>query len=212
MFHTRHTSHLVSLIMLLLILAVSGFGMSLFQSKSTKPKTESVKLEYSGEDEPTKVDGDLRPLALSSNRLLVPVGDTLYMLDAESKGVWEYSFEPNIIFDFIATPEGTIYIAVSDGGLIALDTSGKKVWHNFMCGSANYSQLKNYGGGFLVVVSMEGYREYRNSNSEDILEFWKGGKSLWSKEFPRKAELFVWGDKILAVTKTKTGKEIQEIK
>jgi hypothetical protein len=210
----KHVSRLAGLPVLLLLIAASGLGArSLLQNKPSKLKDKPVRLEYSGDGEPTKVNDDLRPLALPSNRLLVPVGDTLYLLDAENKVVWEHSFEPNVILDFIAAPEGTIYVAVSDGLLIGLGASGKQVWgSNAMCGSANYTQLQNYEGGFLDVISMEDYRASKGSDSEDILEFRKDRKVVWSKEFPRQAELFVWGSKILAVTRTKDGKEIREIK
>lgn len=209
----RHVSRLTILALLLLLIAASGYGArSLLQNKPSKSTAKHVKLEYSGDGEPTTVNDDLRPLALPANRLLVPVGDTLYMLDAGNRVVWEHSFEPNVILDFIAAPEGTIYVAVSDGLLFGLDASGKEAWGSSMCGSANRTQLQNYGGGFLAVISMENYRAGKGSGSEDILEFWKDGKVVWSKEFPRQAELFVWGNKILAVTRTKDGKEIREIR
>lgn len=208
----RNGSHPAGLIILLLVLAVSGFGISLFQGKAPEAKPVIVKLKYNGEDEPTKVNDDLRPLVVSANRMLVPVGDTLYMLDAKNQVVWNYSFEPNIIFDVLTTPEGTIYAAASDGLLIALDAAGKRVWGNDgMCGSGNYTQLANYEGGFLTVLSMEAYRAGKSSNAEDILAFWKDRKVVWSKAFPRGAELFVWGGKVLAVTRTKDGREIREI-
>jgi hypothetical protein len=214
MLPSRRISRFAVLPLLLLLITVSGFGArSLLQQKTSKAMGEIVKLEYSGEGEPTKVTDDLRPLALSANRLLVPVGDTLYMLGADRKVVWEYSLEPNVILDFISTPEGSIYVAASDGLLIALNASGKRVWGNSgVCGSANYTQLANYAGGFLAVFSMEAYRSGKGSDAEDILEFWKGGKIVWHREFPRNAKLLVWGDKILSVNRTKKGKEIQEVK
>ena len=213
MLSRRRVSRLACLPLLLLLIAASGFGArSLLQNRPSKLKAKPVKLEYSGDGEPTEVNDDLRPLALPANRLLVPVGNTLYLLDAGNKVVWEHSFEPNVILDFIAAPDGTIYVAVSDGLLFGLDASGKEAWGSSICGSANRTQLKNYGDGFLAVISMENYRAFKGSDSEDLLEFWKDRKVVWSKEFPRQAELFVWGDKILAVTRTKDGKEIREIR
>ena len=197
-------------------IAGSSFGLNvLVQKKSAKPKSESLKLEYSGglltEDKdytPPAVD----PVAVSSNRLLIPVGDTLYMLDDKNQIVWDYSVEPNNIFDVTVDSKGIIYMAVSDGLLIALNVSGEKVWGNFMNGSANYDQLERYRDGVLTVISMEAYRAFKGSNSEDILMFWKNNEVEWQKEFPRNAELHVLGDKILAIKGIKEGKEIQEIR
>lgn len=205
------------LIGLLFLGAIAGsiFGLDArVQEKSGHPKSESLKLAYSGEL--VEDDGDtppaLDPVFVSSNRLLVPVGDTLYMLNARNEVVWDYPVEPNIIFDVTVDSKGTIYMAVSDGLLVALNASGKEVWGHSMVGSANYTQLESYRGGVLAVISMEAYRAFKGSDSEDTLVLWKDNKQVWRKEFPRNAELHVFGDRVLAIKGTKEGKEIQEIR
>ena len=214
MFSSRKVLPLVALLSLAAI-AGSSFALNSFvQEKSAKPKAMSLKLEYSGEllvENRDYIPPAVAPIAASSNRLLVPVGDTLYMLDDKNRSVWGYSVEPNIIFDVAVDSKGIIYMAVSDGLLIALNASGEKVWGNFMNGSANYTQVEGYNDGFLAVVDMEGYRA-KGSNSEDRLEFWKDKRVEWSKEFPRGAKLQVWGNKILAMKEIKEGQEITEIR
>ena len=181
---------------------------------SCKSLAETLKLEYSGEllvEDKNYIPPAIAPIVVSSNRFLVPVGDTIYMLDDKNQIAWDYSVEPNVIFDVAVDSKGIIYMAVSDGLLVALNASGEKVWGNFMNGSANYTQIRSYNDGFLTVVSMEGYRA-KGSNSEDILEFWKDKKVVWSKEFPRGAKLNIWGNKILAMKQIKEGQEIKEIR
>lgn len=193
--------------------ASTGFAISsLVQGGAPKRGGGTIKLEHGAADTLHEVSEGLRPAALSAKRLIVPVGDTLYMLDDKSRVAWEYSFEPNVILDFLTTPAGTIYVATTDGLLVELDSSGKKLWGNFMCGSANYNQLANFDGGVLTVTSMETYRRDKGLDAEDILQLWRGGKVVWRKDFPRGARLHVWGEKILAVTRTKDGREITEIR
>lgn len=208
---------IVLLISLLSLVAIAGSGFAinfLVQEKPSKQKSERLKLEYGGrqlvEDE-NYVPPVITPVVISSNRLLIPVGDTLYMLNENNQVVWEYSVEPNIIFDVAIDTQGMIYMAVSDGLLVELNASGEKIWGHFMNGSANYMQVRSYNNGLLTVVSMEGYRA-KGSNSEDLLEFWRDKKVVWRKEFPRGAKLNIWGNKILAMKQIKEGQEITEIR
>jgi hypothetical protein len=149
---------------------------------------------------------------MASDRLLVPVGDTLYMLDSNNRIVWDYSFEPDIIRDVMVDSKGDVYITASEALILVLDVSGKEIWRMGMSsGSASYGQIKSYAHGFLVIVDMEAYR-MKGSNSEDILEFWKDRKQQWSKPFPRGAKLQMAGDRILAIATTKEGREVTEIR
>lgn len=206
---------LLTTILSFVAVAGSGFAInSLGQEKPSKQRSESLKLEYKGEvlvEDENYTPPAVVPIVVSSNRLLITVGDTLYMLDEKNQVVWDYSVEPNIIFDVAVDANGMICMAVSDGLLAVLNASGEKVWGNFMNGSANYTQIRSYKDGFLTVVDMEGYRA-KGSNSEDKLKFWRDKKTVWSKEFPRGAKLQVWGNKILAINQIKEGQEIKEIR
>jgi len=199
---------------LVTLVACAAFALaSLIQKRAPNRKSDTLKLEYSNPN----LSNDnysppvVSPIAIRSDRLLVPVGDTLYMLDSKNQIAWECPFEPNIIQDVMVDSRGDIYITLTDGLLLALNASGKEVWRTGLNGSAGYGQIKSYGDGFLVVVDMEGYR-MKGSNSEDTLQFWKDRKLSWSKEFPRGAKLQLVGNRIVAITTTKEGREIKEIR
>src|SRR5688572_27037158 len=190
----------------------TGPGLPRAQERQSANAGAALKLAFANDDlkKYYKDRPYAAPLAVPGDRWLVTVGDMLYMVGAQSRIAWEFSVEPNVIFDVAVDSKGIIYVAVSDGLLFGLNDAGRKVWSNFMNGSANYTQLKAYRDGMLVLVSMEGYRQ-RGSNSDDILEFWQGDKSVWRKEFPRHAKLEVSGDRIIAVKTTEAGKEIRFI-
>ena len=194
------------------IVAVSAFAV-VIQLPPTKigPAT---KLNFANPDlsRPNASVPTIRPIAISSNRLLVPTGDVLYMLDDQNKIVWKYSVEPEIIYDVSADSRGSIYVAISDGLFRVLDLKGDEVWGNFMNGRAQYSQIAPYKDGLLVVLDMEGYREnWRDPKADDLLEFWQNQKRVWTKHFPKDSRLQVLGDKILSVKQTNAGKEIAEV-
>ena len=184
------------------------------QRKHSPQNSNRVMLEYSS---PQLKLGDytspaVAPILISLDRLLIPVGDTLYMLDSQNRIVWHYSFEPNIIRDVMVGPSGEIYVTASEALILVLNPLGKEIWRTGMSsGSASYGQIKNYADGFLVIVDMEAYR-MKGSNSVDILEFWKDRKQQWRKPFPPGARLHVAGNRILAVTTTQDGREITEIR
>jgi hypothetical protein len=204
---------LVAVVLLLLGYTVFAIA-SRTQRKQPTQNGDRLKLEYRNPD--LKSDNytppAVAPIPMSSDRLLVPVGDTLYMVDSHNRIVWDYSFEPNIIRDVMVSPNGDIYVTASEALILVLDLSGKEIWRTGMSsGSASYGQIKSYADGFLVIVNMEAYR-MKGSNSEDRLEFWKVRKHHWSKPFPRGAKLQIAGSRILAITTTREGREITEIR
>ncbi|MFN2513684.1 MAG: hypothetical protein ABR568_19975 [Pyrinomonadaceae bacterium] len=204
---------LVAVVLLLVGCAVFAIA-SRTQRKQPTQNGDRLKLEYSNPD--LKSDNytprAVAPIPMSLDRLLVPVGDMLYMVDSHNRIVWDYPFEPNIIRDVMVDPKGDIYITASEASILILNSSGKEIWRTGMStGSAWYTQIKSYGDGFLVIVDMEAYR-MKGSNSEDILEFWKDRKIAWSKPFPRGAKLQIAGNRILALIPAKEGLEIKEIR
>lgn len=202
----------ISIFFFLLTSAVFAIAPQTKQKQSPQDSAK-IKLEYRNpylRSEDYKLQ--IAPIPMSSDRLLVPVGDALYMLDSKNRIVWHYSFDPNIIRDVMVDAKGDIYIAASEALILVLDSSGKEIWRTGMSsGSAWYSQIKSYGDGFLVIVDMEAYR-LKGQNSEDILEFWRDRKQEWSKTFPRGARLHVAGNRILAIATTQQGREITEIR
>ena len=206
------------LLTLALVLTDGITSDCLGQKKSSARKPRTLKLEY-GNKELAKYYGSpsAAPIPVSPSRLLVTVGDTLYMLGRNGRVLWKHSEEPNTILDVSVGPNGLIYVGVFDGVFRVLSRSGKEIWSHFMSGSANYSQIRSYKSGLLVVIDMEGYREKHPpaappEDIQDQLEFWNNKKMVWQKEFPRGARLQVLGNRILAISQTKEGAEIREIR
>jgi len=202
------------LAIVVLLVACTVFANSHTQRKQLPPNSDSVTLKFSNPDLKSKhyAPSALPPIPMSLDRLLVPVGNTLYMLESNNRIVWEYSFEPNFIRDVMVDPKGDIYITASEALILVLNASGKEIWRTGKSsGSASYGQIKSYANGFLVIVDMEAYR-MKGSNSEDILEFWKDRKQRWSKPFPRGAKLQIAGNRILAIATTHEGREITLIR
>src|SRR6266404_4287957 len=116
------------LITLLVTATVAGGYVfaALGQSKPAEQQIGGVKLSYGMEDfdQVYPHQPQIPPIVISNNRLLVPVGDVLYMLDAEKRIVWKYSVEPNMIYDLRADAHGRIYLAISDGLFTVLDGDG----------------------------------------------------------------------------------------
>jgi outer membrane protein assembly factor BamB len=192
---------------------VTSFGLPSPLQRPKHNQASVTKLPYGNPDYAGSLTSlpVLRPMAVSSDRLLVPVVDVLYMLDPNNRIVWKYFVEPNIIYDVRVDKEGMIYVAISDGVFTVLDDNGKEIWGHFMNGSAQYSQIAPYKNGLLVVTDMWGYRE-KGLGSKDFVEYWENRKVVWSKDFPQQARLEIWGEKILAAKQTTAGKEIIEIR
>src|SRR6185503_5300778 len=102
-------------------LAVSNNGLHCQKPSTNAPP--KLELPYSSEDLSSRYSGvpNIAPIAISGNRSLIPVGDMVYMVDANNRVVWKFSVEPNFIFDAAVDSKGLIYLAVFDGSLIALN-------------------------------------------------------------------------------------------
>ena len=191
-------------------------------NQEKKPVNDSVSkiqgLELKSSDD---LDDKLRIVdfkQISPDQMLVSINDTIYLLNAKKEIVWETEI------DMVAAPivdsTGAIYGIRGDLGHFSVNTkTGEVNYFGRDVGGSHsyYTQIKPYKNNqYLVVESMQFYRDgnlcypkcpMRNDN----LYAWSGEKLLWSTEFPPKAELQVWGDKILAVTKKKNSVVVQEI-
>ena len=179
--------------------------------RNQSPKTEhGFELPFATEDLRQKYPQlpAIDPISMSGHRWLIPVGDKLYLLNRDNRIDWELSVEPDFILDLAVDTKGVIHVAVFDGRLLGVNDAGEELWSSFMSGSANYTQLKPYRDGVLAVLSMEAYRETKGFNCEDSLVFWRNGKKVWLKDFPREAKLEVFGDRIVALRATDGGEEV----
>ncbi len=180
-------------------------------------------LNYAGLEKDDKKqslkDAKVEPLA--DGRLLVGLGDTLYMLDSAFNIQWRY--KPNwIIFDFaFVESTGLIYGAAGDSVLFIVEAAtGKQLWARGYNGRAGFVQAVPYGRDeCLIIHSMAGYREsldeWKNARrffDRDGVIAYRGTKRLWAADWPPDAELVVGGDNIYAVTKTDAGIYVRKIR
>lgn len=140
----------------------------------------------------------VREVAWSKTRVLMVRGGTVRMVDRSRRTLWTYSTEPNEILDVAVGPRGLIYVTSADGVVDILNPRGRRIWGHFMSGSANYSQIAPFRGGFLVVLDMESYRREKSQVTDDVIEYWKRGKRIWRKSFPAHAKLAVRANQISA--------------
>lgn len=122
-----------------------------------------------------------RVLRWSQTRQLRVRGGTVKMVSASGKTLWTYSTEPNEILDVAVGPRGLIYVTSFDGIVDILNPRGKRIWGHFMSGSANYSQIRPFRGGFLVVLDMETYRSERVQVVKILLSFGNTGSVFGEK-------------------------------
>lgn len=190
---------------------------SVAQQQPVDPPLPKSALELSDSEEEDKLRiVDFQPL--SPDRMLVSVNNTIYLLDAKKQIVWE------TYVDMVAPP-----VVDSKGGIygIAFDLAQFSV--NARTGDVTYfgrdiagthayhTQIKPYKDAqYLIVENLQFYRDGNRCYPKcpmrnDILHAWRGQRLLWSTDFPPNAELQVWGDKILAVTRKKNSVVVQEI-
>jgi hypothetical protein len=165
---------------------------------------------------PYLIDG-AKVLPLKSGGLLVDVGDTLYRLDGRNHVVWTYD-QGQLILDFtLVESTNLVYGTAGDNVMFVLDaTTGKELHSDSRNGRAAYGVAQNYGNDTcLVTDNFVMYREDdRHLNIEptkDGITCWRGTEALWHQDFPPDAQLVVNGERILAVTKTRTGIYVNEI-
>lgn len=181
-------------------------------STDVKPEGVRLPLKYKCLDEDVLKEAAFTPL--TSGRMLIGVCDRVSMLDPHGKVMWQYTV-PQMLFDYAyIESSGLIYGTAGDNTMFILDAaSGKELVLNSRNGSAGYGEVKAYGKDqCLIIDSNAGYRDRLNDPSiKDRVTAWRGTQILWSTDFPPDASLVVNGDKILAVSKTKTSLFIKEI-
>ena len=156
--------------------------------------------------------------SLSADRMLVTVNDTVYLLNATKEVIWQ------TYLDLAAPPivdsNGNIFGILGDLGHCSVnaDTGEVSYFGRDIGGSHSYyTQIKPYKGNqYLVVENLQFYRDGnlcypRCPMRSDVLHAWAGQKLLWSIDFPPNAELEVWGNKILAVTRQQHSIIVEQI-
>jgi hypothetical protein len=156
-----------------------------------------------------------RIFPLATGGLLVGLEDTLYRLNEAHEVVWKYQGGQPINDYAIVESTGLIYITAGDNVMVILDAvSGKRLHRDSRNGSAAYGVTENYANDMCLVT--DNFRMYREKARDipprsDGITCWRGRKALWHQAFPADAQLVVNGDRIVAVTKTRTGIYVNEI-
>ena len=198
-------------------------GTGLGQSKtvqSSMPKTHELELKAI-EDSSDIGSFDTSWLQLSRDRLIVTVDRMVYMLSDGKTVKWVRDI-PDMIDSPIVTAIGELYGIAADNKQFSIDAATGKVkfFDLKVAGShSSYTQIKAYKANqYLVVENMEFYRDRDNKLgcakcplTNDTLFAWDGERFMWSTDFPPNAELQVWGNRILAVSKKKNGVVVREI-
>ena len=165
---------------------------------------------------------DAKITPLSNGGLLVLLDNTLYRLDAGKRIVWKYT-TVQVMFDFAFIPAtGFVYGTAGDGVMFVLNaTNGKKIMETSFQGRGAYGMVRAYENDqCLITTNYSGYRDWKEFEKPGMkdLPTWKdeiiayrGTKVLWHRDFPPDADLIVDGERILAVTKTRTNFYVKEI-
>jgi hypothetical protein len=184
----------------------------------TKLNGTKLKLAYGSWASPVDIPyfiKEAKILPMKDGGLLVDVEDTLYRLDARYNVVWKYR-EAQPIFDYsLVESTGLIYGTAGDNVMFVLKVAdGKSVHRVSRNGSAQYGVAARYGtDSCLVTDNFSIYREKLQNipPMNDGIACWRGTTALWHQDFPPNADLVVNGDRIFAVTKTKSAIYVNEI-
>jgi hypothetical protein len=184
----------------------------------TKFNGTKLKLSYGSWALPVDIPyfiKDAKILPLKNGGLLVNAENMLYRLDDRHNIVWKYR-EAQPIWDYsLVESTGLIYGTAGDNVMFVLNVAdGKTLHRDSRNGSAAYGVAVNYGTDMcLVTDNFVIYREKAPNipPMNDGITCWRGTTALWHQDFPPDAQLAVNGDKIFAVTKTKTAIYLNEI-
>lgn len=186
----------------------------------TKFNGTKLKLEYGSWAQPVDIPSfinDAKIIPLKTGGVLVHLEDALYKLDERHQIVWKHK-EGQPIFDYaLVESTGLIYGTAGDNVMFILNANtGKELHRESRNGSAAYGVVDNYGNDMcLVTDNFAMYREKgRGANIDpmkDGITCWRGTEVVWHQDFPPDSQLVVNSNRILAVTKTKTGIYINEI-
>ena len=155
----------------------------------------------------------LDPISLPDGRLIVSVGNTVYMIDAGGKQQWKYENETLTSEPAFNSGLNEVAVVMYDLQAVKLDaTTGKVKWKSDTVGRGLFTSVHAYGHGFLVLVNMSGYRENGSDVPADRLEYWgEPERESWHVDFPQDAEVVVNGKKVYALRRTADRMYLREI-
>jgi outer membrane protein assembly factor BamB len=161
---------------------------------------------------------DIKPVVLADGRIVVGVGDTVYLLAPNGTVLWKYATaagETLTSEPAFNSAQNEIAVVGNDLLFVRLDArTGKLKWKAEAEGRGRFSRIVAYQNGYLVVVDMFGYRENSPAdNQPDRLEYWKDPEEQsWTTDFPVGAELVVDGSRIYSLSRGKDKVRLRELK
>jgi len=168
------------------------------------------------------------PQQISSDKILVAVGSTLYMLNQQRETKWKFDALADINgFAYVPGLE-SVYIIAMDLTWIAVDAkTGIKRWSAGANGKATYAEIAAYGKDkYVVVTDRSGYdQQFMNCEEEkadgksidckreylDVVELMRDKKSVGRADFPPDAHLAVVGEQVWAVVMGKDSVTVQRV-
>jgi hypothetical protein len=207
----------VSKTVLALLLALSI--LPLFSQQQAKTG-DSADLVFQRTQTDSLPEGKIRPIVLPDGRMVLTIGDTVYMVGADGKQLWKYA---NPYGDTLTSEpafnaeRNEIGLVCQDAYFVRLDAAtGNKIWDWAMNGSPFYRSVAPYGKGYLTVIGMEYYRENNLGfgawkQTDQLRYYGDSQKDIWTIDFPINAELVVNGNKIYAVIHKKDEIQLQEL-
>jgi hypothetical protein len=156
---------------------------------------------------------DLQPIPLPNGRLVISIGDTVYLLDRDGRQVWKYKGTPLTTEPAYNESLSELAIVMHDLQAVRLSAAtGEVLWKADAVGRGTYSRVCAYAQGFLVLLDMSGYRQSTKDSQANRLEYWgHSKKDFWYTDFPQASELVVNGRKIYAVQRGPGEILLQEI-
>lgn len=143
---------------------------------------------------------------VAPDRVLVTVGDTLYMLDSHRHIVWKQTVG-DVVGQPIAMPDGSIHVLlVQDKVHLVISAATGKTLNCIDCNTTartSFTQVLPYNQSQYLVVETDAFVRQRpgSGNTPDEVALWQGDKVLWTAPIPPDAEVRVVGNKILVVEK-----------
>jgi hypothetical protein len=156
---------------------------------------------------------DVQPVSLPNGRLVISIGDTVYLLDRDGRQVWKYKGTPLTTEPAYSDSRNELAIVMYDFQAVRLSAAtGEVLWKADSVGRGTYSRVCAYAQGFLALIDMSGYRQSAQDTPANRLEYWGGSKKdFWYTDFPQASELVVSGSKIYAMRRSQDQIILQEV-
>jgi hypothetical protein len=201
-----------------LLIAGVSFIKSQKLTNQTPPSSRELLLKVAPYDVGYPDKHDVTVLPVSSNNILIKVDDDIYLLNANKRIVW-HTPRMDIVRQLIVDSRGRVFCIGQDMAQCTINLSTGEVLFfgkdRPTSGKNYFSQIVPYHDGqYLVVESFHNYRDSCHNCAEwnyDYLTGWDGDKLLWEQKIPPGAQIEVWGNKILAMVKTRDGVVVHDI-